>query len=210
MQAFCYDTIDSTNDEAKRLVQTGKITKRAYVVAREQSNGKGRMGRRWVSPKDAGVYLSVVEIDIGRTPADATAFTLAAGVACVEAIREVTGINVAIRPINDLYVEGAKLGGILTETLVEGGLLQALITGIGINVRQVDRSLPADSAPICCLEGVRPAAGYGTYDLSTRDLIQAIVANVIRWNAVAITGDRERIQRVWERCTVSQTDSRSG
>jgi biotin-(acetyl-CoA carboxylase) ligase len=63
-------------------------------------------------------------------------FTLAAGVACAETVASLTGLSIQLKPINDLYVEGRKLGGILTESLISENRCKALITGIGINIRE--------------------------------------------------------------------------
>ncbi len=63
-------------------------------------------------------------------------FTLAAGVACAETVATLTGLSIQLKPINDLYVEGRKLGGILTESLISENRCKALITGIGINLRE--------------------------------------------------------------------------
>jgi len=117
MQSFHFDTIDSTNEAAKRMIEAGRLNGPGYLLAREQTGGKGRHGRIWLSPRDAGIYRSVVELPGRTVGTQATMFTLAAGVACVEALKETTGVEVKLKPINDLYARGAKLGGILTEAV---------------------------------------------------------------------------------------------
>ena len=150
MQAFALDTVDSTNEQAKRLIRGGELREAGYVLAREQTAGKGSRGRFWFSPKDAGIYLSVVEIPRQRHAISTTLFTLAAGVACAEALRRTACIDVRLKPINDLYIDGAKLGGILTETVIRDGSPEAIITGVGINVRRIDRPLSNPTAPPPC------------------------------------------------------------
>ena len=61
MQSFHFDTVDSTNEAAKRMIRSGELRQPAYLLALEQTAGRGSRGRRWASPKDAGIYLSVVE-----------------------------------------------------------------------------------------------------------------------------------------------------
>src|SRR3990172_6777921 len=87
VRAFHFDSVNSTNEAAKRLIQDDQIHGRAYIVAREQTAGRGQRGRLWLSPRDAGVYLTVVDFpDAMPTPATSL-FTLGAGIACVEALR---------------------------------------------------------------------------------------------------------------------------
>ena len=137
-----YDKLDSTNEEAKRLLADGRITRPSLLRAESQTAGKGTQGRRWFSPPGAGLYCSVVHPFPGETLTGHTQreiplsplFTLAAGVACAETIQELTGLGIQLKPINDLYVDGRKLGGILTESLISENHCKALITGIGINV----------------------------------------------------------------------------
>jgi len=139
-----YAELDSTNEEAKRLLAQGEIIEPTILRADCQTAGKGTQGRQWFSPPGAGLYFSVVhpftgeEGDLARlskiplTPL----FTLAAGVACAETLASLTGLTIQLKPINDLYMENRKLGGILTESLISENRCRALITGIGINVRE--------------------------------------------------------------------------
>ncbi len=132
--------LDSTNEEAKRLLQAEAFTGPAIIRAHHQTAGRGTQGRPWISPAGAGLYFSVVHpfsfwVDVPPALVPITPlFTIAAGVACAESIRELTGLDIQLKPINDLYVQQQKLGGILVESLISQNQCQALITGIGINV----------------------------------------------------------------------------
>lgn len=141
-QVFYYDAVDSTNEVAKQLVSEGKIDGLAYVYAATQTAGKGTQGRTWVSPPLAGLYLSIIHTGYIREIPVTPLFTLSAGVACVEMLKQTTGLQVCLKPINDLYFNQCKLGGILTESLVQEGVVKALITGIGINIFEANRPLP--------------------------------------------------------------------
>jgi len=144
MQSFRYDSVGSTNDVARRLIGSGDVVDgQAYVVARHQTNGRGTYGRVWCSPKDAGIYMSVVHcVALPRVRREqVVAFTMSAGVACVEVIRAMTGVQVYLKPVNDLLVNNRKLGGILIETVLQGETIQAVITGIGINVSIAERPI---------------------------------------------------------------------
>jgi biotin-[acetyl-CoA-carboxylase] ligase BirA-like protein len=140
-QNFVYPELDSTNEEAKRLLAQGSLPALSLIRAHTQTAGKGTQGRQWISPPGAGLYFSIVhsfDTDVEPTPAEQNTLTplltLAAGVACAETIQELTGLQIQLKPINDLYVDGCKLGGILTESIISRNRCRALITGIGINI----------------------------------------------------------------------------
>jgi BirA family biotin operon repressor/biotin-[acetyl-CoA-carboxylase] ligase len=203
MQVFSYDTVDSTNEAAKRLVAEGKIQGPAYVLAREQTAGRGTQGRLWVSPKDAGIYLSVVICEPGTAIRSTTMFSLAAGVACAEALADVAGVVVQLKPVNDLLAAGRKLGGILTEALIRGPTAHAVVTGVGINVRRVRRVLPSGQIRPTCLEDLMSSDRFTRLD--TAALVEAVVGRIRSWNAHVICGDTECVRREWERHKVPGT-----
>lgn len=140
-QSRLYDTLDSTNEEAKRLLNEGLIRGLTLIRARHQTAGRGTQGRQWFSPSGAGLYLSIVHpFPEGGIPVSPL-FTLAAGVACAETLLNMTGLQIRLKPVNDLYLNGCKLGGILTEGIVgiigqenQRSACKAIVTGIGINV----------------------------------------------------------------------------
>lgn len=126
-----FDSIDSTNLEAIRQAQMG-ANEGVCVVARQQTAGRGRHGRTWVSAKDAGLFFSLI-----LRPKFETKFlpliTLMSAVAVFETLRE-SGLNPDIKWVNDIHIEGKKICGILAETSeTKKGL--AVIVGIGINLR---------------------------------------------------------------------------
>lgn len=123
----------STMDLASRLA-AGGASHGAVVGADEQSAGRGRRGREWQSPAGAGLYVSMVT----RPSLVATSLpllTLAAGVGVREGIRNVTGLAADLKWPNDLMIGRRKLAGILAEGLALGTPEQAVIIGVGINVR---------------------------------------------------------------------------
>ena len=134
-----YDSLPSTNTEAARQAALG-APEGLCVVAREQTAGRGRHGRGWVSPKDAGLYLSVV-----LRPALEARFwplvTLAAALAARDALAEACALEADIKWPNDLLAGGRKLCGILAET-AEGSRGRAVVLGVGVNLTR--GSLPPD------------------------------------------------------------------
>ena len=137
------DSVDSTNTYAKALAQKG-APQGTCVVAGMQSGGRGRMGRSFSSPAGMGVYLSVI-LRPECKPEDLMHLTCSVGVSMCDAVEKTAGIRPQIKWINDLVINGKKLGGILTELSVgKGGLVDYAIIGIGINCCQQQTDFPAD------------------------------------------------------------------
>jgi BirA family biotin operon repressor/biotin-[acetyl-CoA-carboxylase] ligase len=128
-----FDSLPSTNTEAARQAALG-VPEGLCVLAREQTAGRGRRERGWVSPKDAGLYVSVVlrpSLDVRRWPL----ITLAAALAVRDTLCEACGLETDIKWPNDLLAGGRKLCGILAET-AEGTRGRAVILGVGVNLRR--------------------------------------------------------------------------
>ncbi|MDA3734246.1 biotin--[acetyl-CoA-carboxylase] ligase [Niameybacter massiliensis] len=126
-----YEEIDSTNTRLKAWAKEGAM-EGSIVIAEEQLQGKGRLGRIWDSPKETGIWMSILvkpQIGIEKIPQ----ITLLAGLATCEAIRKTTGLEAMIKWPNDIVVNNKKVCGILCE-LVNTGKDTAVIIGIGINV----------------------------------------------------------------------------
>lgn len=131
---YIYDKVDSTNNEAKRMVANG-YRNFALVIANEQTHGRGRLGREFFSPKNTGIYMSFIfhpNTDISN----AVSVTTATSVAVVRAIEKLTDIKPQIKWVNDVYMNNKKICGILTEAVTdfESGITQSVIVGIGINI----------------------------------------------------------------------------
>src|SRR5882672_1767601 len=133
-----FDSIDSTNLEAMRQARVG-AAEGLCIVSREQTRGRGRLDRSWQSPKDAGLYCSLVlrpQLEIGAWPL----ITLMAALAVSDALIKACNLRADIKWPNDLCVNERKLCGILAET-VEARDGAAVVLGIGINLKA--GSLPA-------------------------------------------------------------------
>ena len=129
---------DSTNNYAKELAITGKRNK-TVVITEKQSGGRGRLGRPFYSPEGNGLYMSVLfrpEINVDS----ATLITSFTAVAVAEAVEKLSGQDVNIKWVNDVYMNGKKICGILTEAGFdfEGGTVDYAVIGIGINVLGTD------------------------------------------------------------------------
>lgn len=129
---ICLDTIDSTNEEAKRLGSKGEADG-TVIFAEEQTKGKGRLGRSWISPKGSSLIFSVL-LRPNMMPFDIPNITIAAGYSVCKAIRKFTGCNAMIKWPNDLIIGNKKICGILTEMAAEADRINYVVVGIGINV----------------------------------------------------------------------------
>lgn len=131
-QIFCYDTIDSTNEEAKRQAVCG-AENGSLFLAEKQTGGKGRLGRAWTSPAGSGLWFSIL-LRPGFLPEQTTSLTLLVGLAVCSAIRKKTGCEAEIKWPNDIVIGSKKVCGILTEMAAEMDRVDYVVAGIGINV----------------------------------------------------------------------------
>ncbi len=129
-----YDTTDSTNTRAKEYARQRAERENVIFVANHQTAGRGRLGRSFISNEDAGIYLSILTYP-DEQGADATAVTARAAVALARAIDSLAGTKTQIKWVNDIFLGGKKLAGILTEAeMLENGKIGYLVVGMGINV----------------------------------------------------------------------------
>ena len=136
--------ISSTNTVLKRIAEEG-AEEGLCLIAEEQTAGKGRMGRSFYSPAGSGLYMSVLLRPMLKA-ADAVNITACAAVAVAEAIESLAPVQAQIKWVNDVYVEGRKVCGILTEASLDSGTaaVNYLVVGIGINIRPPEGGFPAD------------------------------------------------------------------
>lgn len=166
-----FKSIDSTNTFAKKLAQLN-CPSGSVIIAEEQTAGKGRMGRDFYSPNRSGIYFSVI-LRPQLSFESATLITTCASVAIAKAIENLTNLTVKIKWVNDIYINGKKACGILTEAgvNVEGRTLDYVIIGIGINVSTASfPEILKDKATSLELESKKP--------LSRNVLIAEILNNL--------------------------------
>ena len=138
IQAFCpdpvtirlYDSIDSTNNEAKRRSDNGVC----LYATTHQTAGRGRRGHSFYSPKDTGLYMTL-SLPLSAPTASVQKITCAAAVAVCEAVSALSNTAPRIKWVNDIYVNGKKAAGILTELVSDdSNHPRAVIVGIGMNL----------------------------------------------------------------------------
>jgi len=137
------ESATSTNDVAIETGTRRENPEGLVVVADSQSHGKGRLGRKWISPPGVNLYFTVL-LRPPFPPGEASVLTLTAAVAVVSAIRNYTGVNAGIKWPNDILLNGKKAGGILLEMKAADNRINLLAVGIGLNVNMSPDELPED------------------------------------------------------------------
>lgn len=143
-QIIFHKVIDSTNTEAKKLALNG-ARHGTIVIAEEQTAGRGRMGKTFFSPPGTGIYISFIlkpKVSIGN----AQLITIYAAVAVCTVIEHFTGFNPKIKWVNDIFLDGRKICGILTEAAgdFESGGVESIIVGIGLNFSTRQEDFPPE------------------------------------------------------------------
>ena len=194
-----FESLPSTNTEAARQAALG-APEGLCVVAREQTAGRGRRERTWVSPKDAGLYLSVVlrpTLEARHWPL----ITLAAALAVRDALREACELETDIKWPNDLLAGGRKLCGILAET-ADGGRGRAVVLGVGVNLRR--GSFPAEISDTAT--SVEEQTGRAP---DAEGLLAALTRSLARsYETLHTPGGAETILRDWQRHSTYAHDRR--
>ena len=131
-----YDSIGSTNAEAKRYAISCEDFEPVLFAARAQSAGRGRLGRSFLSREGKGIYMSLLYFT-DKALCDAISVTTAAAAFTAQAIETAIGAEMKIKWVNDIYNEHGKVAGILTETVMASGK-NAIVVGIGINTGASD------------------------------------------------------------------------
>jgi BirA family transcriptional regulator, biotin operon repressor / biotin---[acetyl-CoA-carboxylase] ligase len=184
-----FESLPSTNTEAARQAALG-APEWLCVVAREQTAGRGRRERSWVSPKDAGLYASVV-LRPTLAPRDWPLVTLAAALAARDALADACGLEADIKWPNDLLAGGRKLCGILAET-AEGARGRAVVLGVGVNLNE--RAFPEElrdtATSVEAQTGRAPDA-----ERLLAALIQSLAA---RYETLREPGGASRVVGEWE------------
>ena len=205
MDVTVCDTIDSTNTEARRRLAEG-IRTPCLIVAHTQTDGRGRLGRTFYSPRGSGLYMTLV-LESHTALDRLTSVTPAAAVATAEAISEVCGKAATIKWVNDLYLAGKKVCGILTEAVTfEGGY--HVIVGIGVNITTCNFPEGMRNPAGAVLDEMDPAVDQSR--LCAR-IIERVMTLVSPDNAAeCLASYRQRLCFVGERVTCTRHFPKDG
>lgn len=164
-----YKTIDSTNIKLKEAAAAG-AREGTVIISGEQTAGRGRLGRNFYSPSDTGLYMSLL-LRPSISASEAIKITTAAASATAEVIEEISGKKTEIKWVNDVYMDGKKICGILTEAALdmEYGVLEYAVLGIGINTYEPEGGFP---------DTIKNIAG-AVFDMKKSDMRNRIAAGVL-------------------------------
>lgn len=138
---FYSEEAASTNDLAKELAEKG-VREGAVVIAETQTHGKGRLGRRWISPR-GGIWFSVI-LRPAVDPKDAPKIVFMAAVAIAKTIRKMLGLTAKTKWPNDVLVHNKKVCGLLAETSISDDNINFVVLGIGINANVDTNAFPKE------------------------------------------------------------------
>ena len=187
-----FDSLGSTNTEAASWAMQG-APEGLCVVAREQTAGRGRLDREWVSRKDAGLYLSIV-LRPSIPQRSLPLITLMASLAVRDALIDSCDLYTDIKWPNDLLANGSKLSGILAEVL-ETSIGRAVIVGIGINL--TNQSLSEELSAVAT--SVETATGKIP---DSEQVLQAVIAKLgYRYEALQGENGTETTVAAWCRAS---------
>ena len=149
MELSVLPTVVSTNSLIREKANQG-FPEGYTVISNEQTAGRGRYGRRFYSPPDTGIYLSILLRPVHYDPRQAVRLTAVAAVAMCEAMEAVSGESPGIKWVNDIFLRGKKVCGILTEASfgMETGTLESAALGVGVNLYPPKEGFPAELASI--------------------------------------------------------------
>jgi BirA family biotin operon repressor/biotin-[acetyl-CoA-carboxylase] ligase len=137
-----FEQTTSTNDVIEKLARDG-VKEGVVVFAESQTKGRGRLGRKWISPERKGLWFSIL-LRPDMRPQETTQLTVASATALRRAIQSQTGLKAEIKWPNDILIGGKKVAGILTELSAELDKVRHVILGIGVDVNLNANEFPAE------------------------------------------------------------------
>ncbi len=189
-----FPEISSTNTYALELASDG-AAEGTVVIAETQSNGKGRLGRKWISPK-GNLYFSVIlrpKIPLHKAPLS----TLMGAVAVATAIRTVCQIPAAIKWPNDILISGRKVCGLLTEMSAEQDRIRHIVLGIGVDVNMEPDALPSDIRAL-----TTTVAAEKGQKINRTALLLEILGELDHWYQVLLR-DAAEVLKEWEKLNMT-------
>lgn len=191
-QAMEYiESCPSTQILAHNLAQEGAVDG-TVVLTETQTEGRGRLARKWDSAPQKGIWMSVI-LRPDVVPQKAPQFTLVAAVAVVRAIEEITGLKPEIKWPNDILLNGKKCTGILTELQSDADGIQALIIGIGMNVNQEVEDFSPEVRDIAA--SLKGASGQR---VNRQDLVRSLLFHLEQYTNLYIEQGFGLLKVMWE------------
>ncbi|MEH7303501.1 biotin--[acetyl-CoA-carboxylase] ligase [Neobacillus drentensis] len=185
------ESVESTQKIAHRLASED-APEGTIIIAEEQLAGRGRMARKWHSPKYTGIWMSML-LRPNMPLSNAPQLTLLTAVATVQAIEEMTDVIPEIKWPNDILINGKKVTGILTELQAEADQIHSIIIGIGINVNQKKDDFPSELQEIATSLFIE-----NKVSVSRAELIRSILKHFEKLYTVYLEKGFLPIKLLWE------------
>jgi BirA family biotin operon repressor/biotin-[acetyl-CoA-carboxylase] ligase len=191
-----FEQTTSTNDVAEKLARDG-VKEGVVVFAESQTKGRGRLGRKWMSPTRKGLWFSVL-LRPNLRPQETTQLTVISATALRRAVKIVTGLSAEIKWPNDILIRGKKAAGILTEMSAEVDRVRHVILGIGVDVNQSAAEFPPE------LRGTATSLGMEAgEDISRAELAVEILRELDFDYARICAGKFSEVADEWEDACVT-------
>ncbi len=189
-----YKTVASTNALCVEMAHKGS-KEGLVIIADEQTSGRGRLGRTWVSPAGKNLYMSILLIP-PIAPRDATILTLMSGVACCIALRKLLLIPIHLKWPNDLIANDKKIGGILTEISADMDKIYRAVIGIGININADSDDFPEEVRQIATSVQKETGSQFGRTEIALE-----VLKEFDRWYEILLTNGKKDILSEWRDCS---------
>ncbi len=185
------DSVTSTMDAAIEIGRGGDNFDGTVIVADVQTGGKGRFGRKWISPAGVNLYFTVL-LKPDFRPENASMITITAAVAVAKAIRQYPGLKAEIKWPNDILVKGKKTAGILTEMKSVAGLIELLAVGIGVNVNMTSEMMVSDIRDIATSLKLEQHE-----DVNRITLFRGILSELEKYYKILLNGNKGALINEW-------------
>jgi len=201
-EVSCYPILPSTNDVAKHKAKEG-VKEGTVIVAEEQTAGRGRIGRSWLSPRGSFAISVILYPPLAYLPS----LIMVASLAVAYSIEQVTGLKAQIKWPNDVLVNGKKVCGILVESDVRGDKVDYAVIGIGLNVNLKLADFPEITPTATSL-----SQEMGK-DVSRRDMVRSLLAQAEKLYLALAAGDsvfrrwRDRLVTLGKKIQVSSGET---
>jgi len=186
-----FEETTSTNDVIEKLARD-QVKEGAVVFAESQTKGRGRMGRKWISPARKGLWFSIL-LRPNLTPQEATQLTVASATALRRAIEDTTGVKAKIKWPNDILIGRKKVAGILTELSAELDRVKHIILGIGVDVNLTATEFPQDLRKIATSLKIESGKTISRAELAVK-ILRELDADYAR----VCSGKFESVAHEWE------------
>ncbi len=192
-----FDKIESTQDYALSMIQNGSLSMHGTVViAGEQSSGKGRMGRKWLSPL-GGLWMSII-LQPRLASSKISLIQFIGALAVGDSILEMTGIACTHKWPNDILIQGKKVCGILVDALIEGDEAKNIVLGIGLNANFSTREL-CNSGTLEECSDVTTLRDELECDIELTEITRLIIEKLEHYCLLLEEGKTREVLESWKR-----------